>query len=61
MKRQMLELRVVTHNGLVSIEQNFGGPVDEVEYVEVHPDQIPLLIAWLNEAAAELAAGERRS
>ena len=51
MKKQMEPLTVSTRDGMIFIEQSFNG---EDCGIAIHPEQIPTLVAWLNEAAAEL-------
>jgi hypothetical protein len=53
MEKEMLSLIVSTTGRLVVIEQiqaTEDGPI------AIHPEQISILIEWLKEAAAELAA-----
>ena len=52
MEKQMESLVVSTKNGLVWIEQSAHG---EDAGIAINPEQVPLLIEWLNEAVAELA------
>ena len=53
MEKRMEPLSVSTRGGQIWIEQEVVG---EEHGVAIYPDQIPVLIEWLNEAAAEIAA-----
>ena len=51
MEKRMEPLVVSTKSGLVWIEQSGGG---EDAGIAINPEQVPVLIEWLKEAAAEL-------
>lgn len=51
----MEALTVRTHDGLICIEQV---ELEEDSGVVFYPDQLPMLIGWLQEAAIEIRASE---
>jgi len=53
MERRMEPLKVSTKNGLIWIERSGGG---EDAGIAISPEQVPILIKWLKDAAAELEA-----
>jgi hypothetical protein len=55
MEKEMQLIKVRTNENYVIIEQE--QMMHEEACVIVHPGQIPTLIKWLQEAAAELAEG----
>lgn len=52
MKRRMEQVHIYTEDGQVWIEQ--ANDPDDVMKVVIEPGQVPLLVQWLQEAAAEL-------
>jgi hypothetical protein len=53
MEKRMEPFVVSTKSGLVWIEQSGGG---EDAGIAISPEQVPILIKWLKDAAAELEA-----
>ncbi|MGL6075318.1 MAG: hypothetical protein ACRC8S_14265 [Fimbriiglobus sp.] len=52
-------LRVRTKDGVVVIESSDSGSTHgSWDTVAVSPERVPLLVQWLQDAAAELAASE---
>lgn len=51
MEKKMEPLKVHTASGMIWIEQSESG---EDASVAICPEQVPILIEWLKEAAAEL-------
>lgn len=53
MKRRMEQVDVYTNNGQIWIEQ--ANHPEEAVSVVIEAGQVPLLVQWLQEAAAELS------
>jgi len=53
---KMIEVQVYEEGGHVIICQY--GPFNEVYVVELSPEQVPLVIKWMREAASEARKGE---
>ena len=56
MHRTMHPVEVSVENGLIYITQESHGTYDQV--VCLHPDQVDILIRWLQEARNELETDE---
>lgn len=56
MHRAMHPVEVSVENGLIYITQESHGTYDQV--VCLHPDQVDILIRWLQEARNELETDE---
>ena len=58
MKRKMRNIAVfMNENGNLAVVQDNG--MDDDEEVEVHPDQVDVLIKWLCEVRDELLQGKK--
>jgi hypothetical protein len=57
MEKRMEPVSVSTKSGSVWIKQNYDSGEDGI--VVVDPSQVPTLVQWLQEAAAELELEER--
>lgn len=54
MERKMWPIEVeINDQGLICISQDVG-PLEDDPYILLHPDQVDLLIQWLNDAKDEL-------
>jgi hypothetical protein len=52
MNKSMLAVTVTTEDGLVVIKQDDIGAGEPI--IVINPSQVPVLVRWLQEAAAEL-------
>lgn len=56
MQKTMEAIAVRTENGSIVMEQDkFVDEGTEAQTISLNPEQIPLLITWLQEAATDLA------
>jgi hypothetical protein len=55
MEKKMEPLQVSTKDGIIWIEQSSAG---EDSGIAINPEQVPVLIEWLKEAAAELTTAD---
>ncbi len=54
MERKMWPIEIeTTDQGFICISQD-AGPMEDDPYILLHPDQVDLLIQWLNDAREEL-------
>ena len=54
MERKMWPIEIeTTDQGFICISQDVG-PMEDDPYIMIHPDQVDLLIQWLNDARDEL-------
>ena len=54
MQKQMQAVAIRVQSGSVFIEQDNGD--EHPDCIEVHPEQVPLLVSWLQEAKEESEA-----
>jgi hypothetical protein len=52
MKKEMLEINITTNEGMIFISQ--PDPYNDYPPIIINPDQVPILIKWLEEAKAEI-------
>ena len=53
MDNRMETVAVVTRDGMIWVEQ--GNHPEDNAAIMLHPDQVPLLIKWLQQALAEVS------
>jgi hypothetical protein len=60
MEKEMTDLKVyVSDKGFICMEQSAGG-YDDPSAIAIHPDQVDILVQWLQKAKGEALAIEDR-